>query len=30
LHSRLKTIKTIWSRSVNNNNKELTSFIIEI
>jgi hypothetical protein len=30
LHSRLKIIKMIWSRSVNNNNKKLASFIVEI
>jgi hypothetical protein len=29
-HSRLKLIKMIWSRSVNNNNKKLTIFIIKI
>jgi hypothetical protein len=30
LHSRLKIVRLIWLRSVNNNNKKLTSFIIEI
>jgi hypothetical protein len=30
LHSKLKIVKIIWFRSVNNNNKKLTSFIIEI
>jgi hypothetical protein len=29
-HSRLKIIKMIWSRNVNNNNKKLTFLIIEI
>ncbi len=30
LHSRLKIVKIIWLRSVNNSNKKLTSLIIEI
>jgi hypothetical protein len=30
LHSRLKIVKVIWLRNVNNNNKKLTSLIIEI
>jgi hypothetical protein len=30
LHSRLKIVRIIWLRSVNNSNKKLTSFIIEI
>jgi hypothetical protein len=30
LHSKLKIVKVIWFRSVSNNNKKLTSLIIEI
>ncbi len=30
LHSRLKIVKIIWFKNVNNNNKKLTSFIIEV
>ncbi len=30
LHSRLKIVRVIWFRSVNNSNKKLTSLIIEI
>jgi hypothetical protein len=30
LHSRLKIVKIIWLRSVNNSSKKLTSLIIEI
>jgi hypothetical protein len=30
LHSRLKIVRVIWSKSVNNNSKELTFLIIEI
>ncbi len=30
MHSKLKIVKIIWFRSVNNNNKKLTSLIIEI
>jgi hypothetical protein len=30
LHSRLKIVKIIWFKSVNNSNKKLTSLIIEI
>ncbi len=30
LHSRLKIVKVIWLKNVNNNNKKLTSLIIEI
>jgi hypothetical protein len=30
LHSKLKIVKMIWFKSVNNNNKQLRSFIVEI
>jgi hypothetical protein len=30
LHSKLKIVKIIWFRNVNNNNKKLTSLIIEV
>jgi hypothetical protein len=30
LHSRLKIVKIIWFKNVNNSNKKLTSLIIEI
>jgi hypothetical protein len=30
LHSKLKIVKMIWSKSDNNKNKNLTSLIIEI
>jgi hypothetical protein len=30
LHSKLNIVKIIWFKNVNNNNKKLTSLIIEI